>query len=46
MSRTITLDSQGNDITCAKEFDILKYPCDVCNRENCEEKRKYESRTD
>lgn len=46
MSRTITYDSQGNDITCMKEFDALKYPCKECNREcnrnDCEEKDKGE----
>lgn len=32
MIRTITYDSQGNDITCMKEFDALKYPCKECDR--------------
>lgn len=38
MSRTITYDSQGNDITCMKEFDALKYPCRECDRTDCEER--------
>ena len=38
MSRTITLDSEGNDITCMKEFDALKYPCEECDRIDCEER--------
>lgn len=41
MSRSIQLDSDGNDITCMKEFDALKYPCRECSRENCDEKEKY-----
>ena len=39
MSRTITYDSQGNDITCMKEFDALKYPCRECDRTDCEERK-------
>lgn len=27
MSRSLQLNSDGNDITCMKEFDALKYPC-------------------
>ena len=46
MSRSIQLDSNGNDITCMKEFDALKYPCDSCNRENCEEREDYEKTED
>ena len=42
MSRTITYDSQGNDITCMKEFDALKYPCKECDRTDCEEREDYE----
>lgn len=42
MGRTITYDSQGNDITCMKEFDALKYPCKECDRTDCEEKEDYE----
>ncbi|GFI31373.1 hypothetical protein IMSAGC013_02768 [Lachnospiraceae bacterium] len=38
MSRSIQLDSNGNDITCMKEFDTLKYPCRECNREECDER--------
>lgn len=41
MSRTITYDSQGNNITCMKEFDALLYPCKVCDRTDCEEKQFY-----
>lgn len=37
MSKTITYDSQGRDITCMKEFDALKYPCRDCDRDDCEE---------
>ena len=44
MSRTITYDSQGRDITCMKEFDALKYPCKECNRTDCEERENYEDR--
>ena len=40
MSRPIQLDSNGNDITCMKEFDALKYPCDSCNRTDCEEREE------
>lgn len=43
MSRTITYDSQGNDITCMKEFDALKYPCKECNRTDYEERAEKES---
>ena len=42
MSRTITYDIQGKDITCMKEFDALKYPYQECNREDCEEREDYE----
>ena len=45
MSRTITYDSQGKDITCMKEFDALRYPCRECIREDCEERESYEDRT-
>lgn len=41
MSRSIQLDSNGNDITCMKEFDALKHPCRECNREDCDEREKY-----
>ena len=40
MSRTITYDSQGRDITCMKVFDALKYPCQECDREDCEEREE------
>ena len=42
MSRTIMYDSQERDITCMKEFDALKYPCQECDREDCEERKDYE----
>ena len=41
MSRTITYDSQGNDITCMKEFDTLKYPCKECDRTDCDNREEY-----
>ena len=41
MSRTITYDSQGKDITCMKIFDALKYPCNECDREDCEEREEH-----
>lgn len=41
MGRSIRLDSDGNDITCMKEFDALKYPCDECIKEDCEEREEY-----
>lgn len=41
MGRSIQLDSDGNDITCMKEFDALKYPCDECIKEDCEEREEY-----
>lgn len=40
MSKLIQLNSDGNDITYMKEFDALKYPCDSCDRADCEEKRE------
>lgn len=42
MSRIITYDSQGNDITCMKEFNALEYPCKECDRVDCEEREEYE----
>lgn len=42
MSRTITYDLQGNDITCMKEFDALKYPCEECDRTDCDNREAYE----
>lgn len=42
MSRTITYNSQGRDITCMKEYDALKYPCQECDRTDCEEGENYE----
>ena len=44
MSRIITYDSQGNDITCMKEFYALKYPCKECNRTDCEEREDYDGK--
>lgn len=41
MGVSIQLDSDGNDITCMKEFDVLKYSCRECNREECEEREEY-----
>lgn len=35
MSRIISFDSEGNDITCMKEFDALEYPCSACDNEDC-----------
>lgn len=43
MSRVIKLDSNGNDITCMKEFDALKYPCDECDIKDCVNRENYES---
>lgn len=42
MGRLTQLDSDGNDITCMKEFDALRYPCKECDREDCDEREKYE----
>lgn len=28
-----------------KEFDALKYPCEECDRKDCEERDIYEDRT-
>ena len=41
MSITITYDSQGRDITCMKEYDALKYPCQEYDRTDCEEREDY-----
>lgn len=41
MGKSIRLDSDGSDITCMKEFDALKYPCDECIKEDCEEREEY-----
>lgn len=40
MSRTITYDSHGKDITCMKTFDALKYPCRECDRKDCDEREE------
>lgn len=37
----ITYDSKGNCITCMKEFDALKFPCNECSRKHCEEREHY-----
>ena len=42
MSRTITLDCDGNDITCMKVFDALKYPCSACDNKDCPDRETYE----
>lgn len=38
MGRKITYDSQGNDITCMKEFDGLMNPCKVCDMDDCKDR--------
>lgn len=43
MSRIITYDSQGKDITCMKEFNALRYLCNECDRTDCEEMENYET---
>ena len=40
MSRIVTFDTQGNDITCMKNFDILKDPCTECDVKNCEKNKQ------
>jgi hypothetical protein len=42
MSRTITLDSNGNDITCMKVFGALAYPCNDCDIEDCPNRETYD----
>ena len=42
MDRTVTLDYYGNDITCMKTFDALKYPCYICDNEDCPNREVYE----
>lgn len=42
MSRTITLDFDGNDITCMKIFDALAYPCSACDNEDYPDRETYE----
>lgn len=44
MSGSIQLDSDGNDITCMKEFDALKYPCREFDRENCDVREEYKKK--
>ena len=41
MSITITYDSQGKDVTCMKEFDALKYPCQEYDRRDCKKREGY-----
>lgn len=41
MSRLIQLDLDGNDITCMKEFDTLRYPCRECDRKDCDEREEH-----
>lgn len=43
MARTISLDSDGNDITCMKVFDALAYPCSACDIEDCPYRETYEN---
>lgn len=45
MNRTLTYDSDGNDITCIKEYTALKYPCRECGRADCVNNENYISRT-
>ena len=42
MSKTIMYNSQGRDITCMKEYGALKYPCQECDREDCDEREDCE----
>lgn len=42
MSRIISFDSDGNDITCMKVFDALAYPCSACDIEDCPDRETYE----
>lgn len=44
MSRTISLDCDGNDITCMKVFDALKYPCSACDNYDCPNRETYENK--
>lgn len=41
MSRKVEFDLNGDDSTCMKVFDALLYPCDECDREDCDEREKY-----
>ena len=41
MDRTITLDCDGNDITCMKVFDALAYPCSACDIKDCPDRETY-----
>ena len=41
MSRILSFDSDGNDITCMKEFDALEHPCSACNNEDCPDRETY-----
>ena len=42
MSRTVSFDCDGNDITCMKVFDALKYPCSACDIEDCPDRETYD----
>lgn len=42
MSRIVSFDSGGNDITCMKVFDGLAYPCSVCDIKDCLDRETYE----
>lgn len=42
MDRIITLDCNGNDITCMNVFDALAYPCSACDIEDCPDREVYE----
>ena len=42
MSRIISFDPEGNDITCMKEFDALAYPCSACDNDDCPDRETYE----
>ena len=41
MSRIISFDSDGNDITCMKEFDALADPCNACDNKDCPDRETY-----
>ena len=44
MSRTITLDNDGNDITCMKVFDALSHPCNACDNKDCPNRETYDDK--
>ena len=41
MSRTVSFDNNGNDITYMKVFDALAYPCDACDIKDCPNRETY-----